>query len=575
MQRRSRLSLAAACALTAALTAAALTDVGSDVVEQVTMPDEIEAEPAAVGPAITLAFGGDVHFAGALDGVPEQDDSTLGPISEVLSSADLAMVNLETAVTERSRQTRKELEDPGNRFWFRTGSGALDVLDRSGVDVVSMANNHGADYGLAGLRDSLAAAEEAPVGVVGIGRDDRDAYEPFRTSIEGTDISVLAGDASPRESASDIWSARAGSGPGIASARNEHAALLAAAVRQAQAVDDLVVVYLHWGDEGDARSTASQRDLADLLTRAGADIIVGSHAHTPLGAGTNGSAYVSYGLGNFYWYHGRESETGVLKLTVQGDEVIGDEWVPARFRPSGGAPRPLDGDAAEEAVEAWEDLRQDTDLEPGPGPVEESPVQPAQEVADLPGFVSTVRRIDASVRASMSSHDEGVCPVALADLRHVQVSYVGFDGASHRGELVLAAEVADDVVSVFSTLYEQRFPIERMRLVDEYDGDDDASMAANNTSAYNCRTVAGTDRFSNHAFGRAVDINPVQNPYVLGGDVRPPAAEDFVDVARGAGADPEPGVITADGVVRTEFDRIGWAWGGLFTEPDYQHFARD
>ncbi len=575
MPRRPRLAIAATCALAAALTAAALTDVGGDVVSQVTAMDDSPAMPTSDAPAITLAFGGDVHFAGRLDGVPEQDDSTLGPISDVLGSADLAMVNLETAITDRDRTTRKELEDADNRYWFKTGAESLDVLDRSGVDVVSMANNHGADYGLAGLRDSLEAAEDAPVGVVGIGRDDREAYAPFRTSIDVTDISVLAGDASPRESASEIWSARAGSGPGIASARNEHAAMLASAVRQAQAVDDLVVVYLHWGDEGDACSTAPQQDLAQLLTEAGADIIVGSHAHTPLGAGTNGAAYVSYGLGNFYWYHGRESETGVLKLTVQGDQVVGDEWVPARFRATGGAPRPLSGDTAQDAVEEWEELRGCTDLDAGPGPVEEPPTPAGEQSADLPAFTSAVRRIDDSVRASMTSHDEGTCPVPFADLRHVQVSYVGFDGASHRGELILDAEVADDVVSVFASLYDQGFPIERMRLVDEYGGDDDRSMAANNTSAYNCRLVAGTDRYSNHAYGRAVDINPVQNPYVVGGDVRPPSAEEFVDVDRSSPADPAPGVITADGLVRTEFDRIGWAWGGLFTEPDYQHFAVD
>lgn len=544
------------------------------MVGEVTAMADSPAMPMSDAPAITLAFGGDVHFAGRLDDVPEQGDSTLGPISDVLRSADLAMVNLETAITDRDRTTRKELEDADNRYWFKTGPEALDVLDRSGVDVVSMANNHGADYGLAGLDDSLRAAEQGPIGVVGIGRDDRDAYTPFRTSIDGTDISVLAGDASPRESASEIWSARAGSGPGLASARNEHAAMLAAAVRQAQAVDDLVVVYLHWGDEGDACSTAPQRDLADLLTEAGADIIVGSHAHTPLGAGTKGSAYVSYGLGNFYWYHGRESETGVLELTVQDSRVVGDEWVPARFRPAGGGPVPLSGDAAENAVEQWEELRSCTDLDAGPGPLE-VPAPPVDRAADLPEFISSVRRIDASVRASMTSNDERVCPVPVADLRHVQVSYVDFDGASQRGELILDAEVADDVVSVFAALYERRFPIERMRLVDEYDGDDDASMAANNTSGYNCRMVAGTDRFSNHAYGRAVDINPVQNPYVIGGEVRPPAAEDFVDVERDTTTPPEPGVITSNGVVRTEFDRIGWAWGGLFTEPDYQHFARD
>ena len=572
---RSTAAAAAACAFFAAVAGVALTDVGETVVSQgadlVAPADDV----AAPGPVVTLAFAGDVHFAGRLSTVPDRTDSTLGPMSAELAAADLAMVNLETSITDAGRRTGKELEDPGNRYWFKTDAAALDVLDRSGVDVVSVANNHGADYGAAGLADTLQAADAGgPVAIVGAGRDDREAYAPFRTRVKGVDVAVLAGDASPRESARSIWSARPGTGPGLASARDDQAARLATAVREAQAVDDLVVVYLHWGEEGSRCTTAPQRDLAQLLTDAGADVIVGAHAHRPQGAGTNGSAYVSYGLGNFHWYHGREADTGVLNLSVRDGEVVGDEWVPARFRPAGGGPRPLSGEAADDAVEEWGELRDCTDLDAGPGPLPDSPpTDDTPDTTDLPAFAADVSRIDASVEASMTSHDPGRCPVPLSRLRHVELSHIGFDGREHRGELVVDAAVADDVVAVFETLYEERFPIRRMRLVDEYGGDDDRSMAANNTSAYNCRRVAGTDRWSNHAYGRAIDINPVQNPYVVGGDVRPPAAEEFLDVDRDGGADVPAGVITANGVVRRQFDRIGWVWGGLFAEPDYQHFA--
>jgi poly-gamma-glutamate synthesis protein (capsule biosynthesis protein) len=501
-------------------------------------------------------------------------------MSDVLGAADLAIVNLESAITTRGRRTGKELEDPADTFWFRTGARSLEVLQRTGVDIVSVANNHGADFGAAGIRDTIRASEAHPIGVVGVGRTDRAAFAPHRVRVKGTDIAVHAADASPRESADAVWAATPGSGPGIASARGTGSSALVAAVAESARTDDLVVVYLHWGEEGSATATPAQRATAALLEAAGADIIVGTHAHTPLGAGlrAGGSTYVSYGLGNFYWYHGREAETGVLRLTVQGGEVVGDEWVPGRIPRGGGDPQPLSGAAATAAVQDWNALRSRTDLVAGPGPVRAPPVRaPSTEVADdgdsLPSFASSVGPIGTSVRRGMRTYDAETCPVPLADLRHLTVTHVGFDGLAHEGELVLHADVADDVVGVFAALYAARFPIERMLLIDEYGGDDDRSMAGNNTSGFNCRTVAGSDRWSDHAFGRAIDINPVQNPYVVGTDVRPRAAQEFLAADRSATGAPVAGLIRDGDVVRTEFERIGWEWGGLYPDPDYQHFS--
>jgi poly-gamma-glutamate synthesis protein (capsule biosynthesis protein) len=159
--------------------------------------------------------------------------------------------------------------------------------------------------------------------------------------------------------------------------------------------------------------------------------------------------------------------------------------------------------------------------------------------------------------------------VPRADLRKLELAYIGFDGRAHAGVLIVHADVADDVVQVFHELFDARWPIERMEPVDAYDGDDDRSMAANNTSAFNCRTVAGSSRWSEHAFGRAIDINPIQNPYVDGDQVDPPAGAAFVDRASDA-----PGVITADGPVVAAFARIGWGWGGAWSSAkDYQHFS--
>jgi poly-gamma-glutamate synthesis protein (capsule biosynthesis protein) len=120
------------------------------------------------------------------------------------------------------------------------------------------------------------------------------------------------------------------------------------------------------------------------------------------------------------------------------------------------------------------------------------------------------------------SHRPG-CPVPLTDLRYLRMTYVDFAGRAHTGEMVVHKDYAVAVTSVFQRLYDARLPIRRMRLVDNYRGDDIVSMAANNTSGYNCRRVAGTDAWSAHAYGAAIDINPVQNPYLTGSSVAPPA----------------------------------------------------
>ncbi|CAB4717591.1 MAG: hypothetical protein F2667_09335 [Actinobacteria bacterium] len=557
----------------ALLSALLLSACEASPVEETSSQEDLGSGTSAVRTAadpttITLAFAGDVHFEGALTGEPRRPGATLGPMSQALRAADLAVVNLESAITTRGSPARKELEAPTDRYWFRSAPAALGVLARSGVDVVTVANNHGADYGVPGIRDTLRAAASAPVGVIGVGLDEEQAYAPHRVSVRGTEVAVLAADASRRESADPAWAVAPGSGPGLASARGPRAEQLVASVRAAAAEDDVVGVYLHWGEESNACPTTHQQSLSRLLSDAGADVVVGSHAHVPLGAGMLDGTYVSYGLGNFYWYHGHRSETGVLQVSLRAGEVVDDTWTPALIPTAGGDPQPLRGTARDDAVADWRSLRGCTDLAPGPG----ARAQDAAGAA-LPAFASTVRRIGPALRRTMTSHDPATCPVPLADLRHLTLSYVGFDGRSYRGQLVVAAEVASDVLSVFAALYESRFPIQRMRLIDAYDGDDELSMAANNTSAYNCRTVAGTDRWSDHAYGRAIDINPLQNPYVVGETVLPRAGRAFVSVDRTRGARTPAGVIHEGDVAHRAFERLGWSWGGFYTDPDYQHFS--
>ena len=516
--------------------------------------------------SVTLAFAGDVHFEGRVAALLDRRDATLGPMSSALRSADVAVVNLESALTSGGSPATKELEDPARRYWFRSPPSALSLLERSGVDAVSLANNHGADYGAAGLRDTLRVAQNSPVAVIGVGGDPDQAFRPYQTSVDGIEVAVLAADASPLESNASIWNVGP-AGPGLARADTR----LLAAVRAANAHSDVVAVYLHWGAENRGCPTAGQRELAQNLADAGADVVVGTHAHVLLGAGMLNDTYVSYGLGNFLWYHGRPSDTGVLRVQIVDGKIVRDDWVPGRIRPTGGPPLPLTGSARRDAVDDWRSLRGCTDLARGPSDRTAARISPPSRPL---AYTATIESVPSAVRRRMtgSSHDPATCPVGFADLRLLTMRYVGFDGRPHIGQMVVHRRHARDLVNVFRELYEARFPIRRMQLVDAYGGDDNRSMAADNSSAYNCRKVAGTSTFSNHAYGAAVDINPVENPYVTADGVLPAAGRRFVDVDRSPDADAPRGVIVADDVVVRAFARIGWKWGGVWNEADYQHF---
>jgi hypothetical protein len=194
---------------------------------------------------------------------------------------------------------------------------------------------------------------------------------------------------------------------------------------------------------------------------------------------------------------------------------------------------------------------------------------PPQRPASFEGRSS---RIDVQARRRMSgvSWHRG-CPVGFADLRLLTVSHWGFDGGSHRGRLVVHRAHARGILRVMRRLYRVRFPIRQMRLVDAYGADDRRSMAADNTSAFNCRFVAGQPGvWSEHAYGRAIDLNPIENPYVTdSGYVSPPAGAPFARRGRHA-----RGMVHRHGPVVEAFAAVGWRWGGNWPWPkDYQHFS--
>ena len=210
-------------------------------------------------------------------------------------------------------------------------------------------------------------------------------------------------------------------------------------------------------------------------------------------------------------------------------------------------------------------------------PAAPTPHAPATSVRTSPAtrtapasFVGSIADIDSGLARRMATSWRPGCPVPLADLSYLRLSYVDFHGDPHIGELVVARSVANQMVAVFRQLYRHRFPIRRMSLVDDFGGSDNASMAADNTSGFNCRPSTGSSSFSQHSYGLAVDVNPTENPYVGDGTVLPPAGSAF------ASRPDEPGVLHDDDVVVLAFASIGWHWGGEWNGvKDYQHFSAD
>lgn len=159
------------------------------------------------------------------------------------------------------------------------------------------------------------------------------------------------------------------------------------------------------------------------------------------------------------------------------------------------------------------------------------------------------------------------CPVGLKDLIVVDLAYWTFEGEVEIGELVINVAIEDQARQAFTRLFDLRFPIQSIRNIDEFEGSDDASMADDKTSDYNCRYVDadGPSQWSNHAYGRAIDINPVESPMVVRGEAFPPEGAEFVDRTE------RTGMLVEGGEALQAFLDAGFFWGGVWNSPDYQH----
>jgi hypothetical protein len=209
-------------------------------------------------------------------------------------------------------------------------------------------------------------------------------------------------------------------------------------------------------------------------------------------------------------------------------------------------------------------------------PASQAAVTPAGTAAAAPSaepaFTSTIDELSDALTTRMreSGSWKPGDPITLSELRLVQVTYWGFDSKAHTGSLVVNAEWAEKLCTVFRKLYDARFPIRSMNLIDDYGASDRRSMNADNTSAYNGRLRGGSSSvWSMHAYGLAIDINPVENPWVHSSGVSPGAGRAYTDRSLD-----EPGLIHAGDVVVEAFASIGWEWGGNWeSSKDYQHFS--
>ncbi len=197
---------------------------------------------------------------------------------------------------------------------------------------------------------------------------------------------------------------------------------------------------------------------------------------------------------------------------------------------------------------------------------------PAPDDTEPAVFQGRILPIPDDVRTEMKKHSwRPSCPVKIENLTYLELMYWGFDGQPHRGELIVHSRAASEILDIFKALFEKKYPIEKMRLIDTYQGDDHASMADNNTSAFNCRPVEGSrTRLSRHSYGLAIDINPLINPYVKGKKVLPPAGAAYLNRKKQS-----RGMIVPGGPCHQAFTSRGWRWGGDWNSlKDYQHFEK-
>lgn len=308
------------------------------------------AIPQRQGDELLLAFAGD---ANAFKAAADSTEQGLGEAGRLLKAADWSMVNLETALADDQEGLTKQPK----LYTFLTGRAFPQMLQREGVDLVSLANNHAMDFGVEGMKRTLKIRQDSELPMIGVGASQDDAFRPWTGEVHGRQVVALVGN-DILESNMD-WRPRDGR-PGVAMVKTEEGfqtLVDGVAAQRREHPEAVVVVFMHWGVDYQVCTTGRQEKMAKKLADAGASIVVGTHAHRVQRAETIGSTYVAYGLGNFNFYSDRAStrETGVLTVHVPRSGAPTAEWAPGRI--VDGRPVMLTGAEAEAARERWAGLR--------------------------------------------------------------------------------------------------------------------------------------------------------------------------------------------------------------------------
>ena len=476
------------------------------------------------------------------------------------ADADLTMVNLESAITERGTRDPKELEDPADRYWFRASPPPSTCWPTPGSTWSRWRTTTAPTTGRTGSPTPCRAAERSPIPVVGVGRDRAAAFTPYRVTVDGT--RSPSSPPTPRPARGAARSGRPAHAlpgsprPAAATARPAGGGPQRGRPRRGRG--GLPALGRGGPRLPEPRAAAAWRAPSPPPAPTWSSAATPTSSRAP---GWLGDTYVDYGLGTSSGTTTAVPDTGVLRLRLEDGHVVSDGWVPARI-PAIGPPPPVHGRARAEAVARWRALRACAGLASRPAPSTRRPSSaPACAAAG-------VLRVGPPDRAGAARHGCARPTAPGARCRGPTCATCGWPTSAstarrHRGELVVAARPRarrGRACSPGCTTPAGRSG--RCGSSSDYGGDDDRSMAADNTSAYNCRRVAGSDRWSDHAYGAAIDINPVENPYLHDGSVRPAAGRPSRGSTGRPGRPCRPVSIRAGDVVVRAFAEIGWEWGG-------------
>lgn len=305
--------------------------------------------------SVKLAFGGDSSFQDLGTQWRDDPESLLNAIAPLFVDADFAMVNFEAALGSHGEPVATDTR-------FQAPADALIALRAAGIQAASMANDHGMDFGRDGLTESLATSETWWFPIIGVGHTDVEAFSPIRSEFDGISVAVFAANDVVESQVDEDSTATPDQG-GLANIHGDRVEHLATLISAEKQNTDVVVVYLHYGTIHEACPSQRQTDVAERLSRAGADVIVGSHAHQLQGMGYLNGSFVAYGLGNFIYSNGPgdDARSGVLMVDIAADGHISHEWRPAEIRQA--LPYPLEGNERASQLQYMDELFDCTGLD--------------------------------------------------------------------------------------------------------------------------------------------------------------------------------------------------------------------